>query len=103
VAKAADKLLELGVHRVFISLGADGVYAAMDGKRVQLPNLPGQMVNTTGCGDAFMGALVWAYMEGLDLPQAALAGLAAGAIAAESQQTINPNMSATALRARMNI
>ena len=103
VAKAADRLLELGVHRVFISLGADGVYAAMGSQRVQLPNLPGRMVNTTGCGDAFMGALAWAYLEGMDLRETALAGLAAGSIAMESAQTINPNMSATALRARTGL
>ena len=101
VAKAADKLLEMGVHRLFISLGADGVYAAMGDQRLTLPNLPGQMVNTTGCGDAYMAALAWAYLEGLDLKQTALAGLAAGSIAMESVETINPAMSATAIRSRM--
>ena len=99
--KAADALTELGVHRMFISLGADGVYAAMGGQRLWLPNLPGTMVNTTGCGDAFMAALVWAYLEGSDLETTAKAGLAAGAIAMESPETINPNMSAEALRQRM--
>ena len=101
VAKAADKLIELGVHRMFISMGADGVYAAMGDQRVQLQNLPGHMVNTTGCGDAFMAALAWAYLEGLTLEKTALAGLAAGSIAMESPETINPCMSATALRNRM--
>ncbi len=102
VAKAARTLLDLGVHRVFISMGADGVYAAMASEAVWLPNFPGRMVNTTGCGDAFMAALVWAYLEGTDLTDTARAGLAAGSIAMESQETINPAMSATALRARMN-
>lgn len=102
VEKAADKLLELGVHRMFISLGADGVYAAMGDQRLQLPNLPGRMVNTTGCGDAFMAALVWAYLEGSDLRTTALAGLAAGSIAMESNETINPAMNATALKYRIN-
>lgn len=101
VEKAADKLLELGVHRVFISLGADGIYAAMGKERVHLRNLPGQMVNTTGCGDAAMAAIAWAYLEGLDLKQTALAALAAGAITMESAETINPAMSATAVRTRM--
>jgi len=101
VAKAADKLLQLGVHRVFISLGADGVYAAMDDQRVQLPTIPGNMVNTTGCGDAFMAALVWAYLEGSTLEETARAGLAAGSIAMESPQTINTQMSAEALKERM--
>lgn len=101
VEKAADRLLTLGVHRLFISLGSDGVYAATEKERLWLPNLPGQMVNTTGCGDAFMAALVWAYLEGTDLKSTALAGLAAGSIAMESPETINPAMSATALKARM--
>ena len=102
VAKAADKLTELGLHRMFISMGADGVYAAMGENRAKLSNIPGNMVNTTGCGDAFMAALVWAYLQGSDLEQTALAGLAAGSIAMESGETINPAMSAEALKARMN-
>ena len=102
VAKAADKLLEMGIHRVFISMGSEGVYAAMGNRRVTLPNLPGQMVNTTGCGDAFMAALAWAYLEGMTLEETALAGLAAGSIAMESAETINPAMSATAIRTRMS-
>ena len=102
VEKAADKLLEKGVHRLFISLGADGLYAAMGKERLHLANLPGNMVNTTGCGDAAMAAIAWAYLEGMDLKQTALAALAAGAIAMESVETINPAMSATAIRNRMN-
>ena len=101
VEKAADALTELGVHRMFLSLGADGVYAAMGDQKRRLPNLPGRMVNTTGCGDAFMAALVWAYLEGMDLETTAKAGLAAGAITMESTETIHPNMSAEALKARM--
>ena len=103
VAAAADALLAKGVKRVFISMGADGVYAAAGDRRLWLKNLPGQMVNTTGCGDAFMAALVWAYLEGIDLEQTALAGLAAGAVAMESPETINPAMSAAAIKNRMNI
>ena len=99
---AAAELMRLGVHRMFISLGGDGVLAAMDGQMIQLSNIPGNMVNTTGCGDAFMSALVWAYLEGTDLETSARAGLAAGSIAMESNETINPNMSAEALKERMN-
>ena len=102
VAKAVDKLLEMGVHRIFVSLGSEGVYAAMGNERLWLPNLPGTMVNTTGCGDAFMAAIAWAYLEGMDLKETARAGLAAGSIAMESAETINPAMSATALKNRMN-
>ena len=101
VYRAADKLLELGVHRLFISLGADGILAAMGDEKLLLPNIPGNMVNTTGCGDACMAALVWAYLEGTGLRETALAGLAAGSIAMESGETINSRMSAEELCERM--
>ena len=99
--KAADALLATGLHRVFISLGSDGVFAAdRAGGRLHLPVLPADMVNTTGCGDAFMAAITWAYLQGTDLEGTARAGLAASAIAMESGETINPAMSAEALKER---
>ena len=101
--EAAQVLLRQGVQRVFLSMGADGMYAADQEQGLWLSNLPGNMVSTTGCGDACMAALVWAYMEGLDLQSSALIGLAAGSIAMESAETINPAMSATALRMRAEL
>ena len=101
--QAAKVLLEKGVRRVFLSMGAEGVYAATAEQQLWLRNIPGEMVSTTGCGDAFMAALVWAYLQDLTLEQTALAGLAAGSIAMESSETINPAMSATALKLRMSI
>ena len=99
--KAAETRLDTGLHRVFISLGSDGVFAAdRSGQQVQLPPLPGAMVNTTGCGDAFMAAITWAYLQGTDLTDTAKAGLAASVIAMESAETINPAMSEDALRQR---
>ena len=98
---AAAKLLSTGMQRVFISLGGDGALAADKTGCRWLKNIPGNMVNTTGCGDAFMASLVWSFMEGFDLTESARAGLAAGSIAMESAQTINPNMSAEALKQRM--
>ena len=102
IEAVANKLPELGLHRMFISMGGDGVYAAMGKEKLQLANIPGNMVNTTGCGDAFMAALVWAYLQGSDLETTARAGLAAGSIAMESAETINSLMSENALRNRMN-
>ena len=99
--RAAKALLDMGVGRVFLSMGEHGVFAATPRERVWLPNLPANMVNTTGCGDAFMAALVWAYLKNYDLRRTALSGLAAASIAMESSETINPAMSATALTHRM--
>ena len=104
LSAAADALLATGLHRVFISLGGEGVYAADHlGGRIKVPCGPARMVNTTGCGDAFMAALAWGWLEGLGLEEAARAGLAASAIAMEGAETINPEMSAAALRRRLDL
>ena len=59
------------------------------------------MRNATGAGDAFMAALAWAYLEGTDLESTAACAAAAAAIAIESFETINPALSASAVRARI--
>ena len=71
-------LLAQGVQRVFLSMGSDGILAGTCGELVHLPCLPTCMVNTTGGGDAVMAALVWAYLQGLDLRESAAAALRAG-------------------------
>ena len=94
---AADKLLESGLKRVFISLGSHGVLAAERGRAVHLPIYPGEMRNATGCGDAFMAALAWSFRQGRGIDFAARAGLAAAAIALSGAETINPSLSPQAL------
>ena len=113
--KAAETLLDTGLHRVFISLGSDGVFAAdHSGQKRKLPALKGNIVSTTGCGDAFMAALAWAHLRQADLVQAARAGLqgsdleksaragrAASTVTMASAETISAAMSEQALLAHM--
>ena len=68
-----------------------------------MENLPCRMVNTTGCGDSAMAALVWAYLNELSLPISVRAALAAGSITIESPETICPEMNEESLRSRMEI
>lgn len=95
--RAAETLLATGLERVFISLGADGVLAADHAQMLHLSNPPARMVNTTGCGDAFMAAVARASLDALPLEEAAKCGLAASALAMESADTINPAMSLAAV------
>ncbi len=98
---AARALLATGLHRVFISLGSRGVLAADRNEIRLIPCAPARMRNATGAGDAFMAALAWAYLEGTDLEQTARAAAATAAMAIESEETINPEISAATVRARM--
>lgn len=100
--EAAQTLLATGLHRVFISLGTDGVFAADHKEMLLQPCFRAKMRNATGAGDAFMAALAWAYLEGTDLAQTAKAAAAAAAIAVEGSETINPVLSAESVRKRMD-
>lgn len=83
--RAAAALVEKGVKRVFISMGANGILAAERDKLISLPCEAGPIVNTTGAGDSATAAIVWAGMKGLSLEDTALAAIRAGAITCRSE------------------
>ncbi|MBQ3496610.1 MAG: bifunctional hydroxymethylpyrimidine kinase/phosphomethylpyrimidine kinase [Oscillospiraceae bacterium] len=101
VRRAAERLLELGVRNVVISLSVDGVFACNakgETARVRPPRF--DAVSTTGGGDALAAGLAVCMMRGDDLATSARCALAAGTIACESARTINPDMSFEAVMKR---
>jgi ribokinase len=63
---SARKLLEAGVRRVIVTLGANGaLLAGPEGTR-HVPAFPVRAVDTTGAGDAFIGSLACFLAEGLE-------------------------------------
>lgn len=99
--RAAEALLDTGLKRVFVTLGSEGVLAAGEEGFFSLPCFAAEIRNTTGAGDAFMAALVWATLEGYSAERACRAASAASALAVESSETVNPALSPEALRRRM--
>lgn len=99
--QASDKLLETGLHRVFISCGSEGVFAADRNEAILYPCYKAKMKNATGAGDAFMAAITYAYLEGKKLKDTCAIASAAAAIAIESNETINSDMSVTAIKKKM--
>ncbi|MCD7882655.1 MAG: carbohydrate kinase family protein [Lachnospiraceae bacterium] len=100
---AADALLRAGVHRVFITLGPKGVLCADQEQMLLLPGIPTDVKSTTGGGDCFLAALAYAYRMGFSLKESGTLALAAGAICAEGEHTINELMSADGVHARAGI
>jgi pseudouridine kinase len=90
--RAADVLLSLGVKHVAISLGGEGVYYAGSSFRSRFPAYPCRLVNTTGCGDAFMAGFTWGVFRKIDMDAALRAGLAAASICIESTEPVSPDM-----------
>ena len=101
--QAADALLATGLKRVFISLGADGLYCADGAQRLRCPCPTTVLVNATGGGDALMAGLVKAYTLGLSLEDSARLALACSAIAVEGTQTINESLNTNAAFRRANL
>lgn len=99
---AAQKLLDTGMQRVFISMGINGVFAADHNEMKSVPCVKAVMRNATGAGDSFMAALAWSFVQGADLETSAKTAAATAAMAIEAETTINPNITADAVRARMN-
>ncbi len=91
-AEAAQKLLNLGVAHVYITLGSDGVYCRNAAEEWLFPALPGEVVNTTGAGDAFLAGVVYAHAKGIDFPKTAQYGLMAARATLMSPKAVNPEI-----------
>ena len=93
-AQAARRLLDTGLGTVYISLGAEGIYAAdRQGSTAWVPCARCTVANATGGGDAVAAALAARMVLGDSLADTARWAVGAGALACEAETTINPAMS----------
>lgn len=98
---AAERLVALGVERVFITLGSDGVWCATGDDSFLLPPVPASVRNVTGAGDAFTAGVAWGLATGMSLRKTASMAAALSAVALESERTVSEAVSLEVVRARM--
>ncbi|MBM6756622.1 1-phosphofructokinase [Collinsella tanakaei] len=79
IADAARELIEQGIDRAMVSMGAAGaVFATAEGTwRLKQPAV--EVVSTVGAGDSVVAALAFAEAEGMALADAARLAMATGA------------------------
>jgi ribokinase len=77
---AAWSLLDMGVGRVVVTLGANGALIVAPEGAQHIPGRRVQVVDTTGAGDAFNGALAVALAEGQRMAEAVAFANAAAAL-----------------------
>jgi ribokinase len=78
---AAPKLVSLGPASVVVTVGADGAVFAEGGNAGHVPAPEAEVVDTTGAGDAFVGALAVRVSRGDTLEEAVAYAARAGAAA----------------------
>ena len=104
VEDAALALLGMGIKEVYLTLGKKGVIVGKDGEGLlRMPGFALHPVNTSGCGDAFVSAVIHAYLQGCSLRDKARAGIAAASISMETKSAVNPILTAEALEERMKL
>ena len=96
--KATDLILKKGIERLFVSLGEKGVYYTDGIRRGRILPIPVEVINTTGAGDSYIAALVWAHLNDYNIEKSAKAGLAASSICIQSHMTVSEHMSAETIK-----
>lgn len=91
--EAGRWFLGQGVKRVFITLGAGGVFYCDERESGIIRPEPAEIVSATGAGDAFSAAIIYSYLKGFDLKTTAETGMAAALIAMGSKSAVNRQMS----------
>ncbi|HID16149.1 MAG TPA: hypothetical protein EYP16_05050, partial [Candidatus Atribacteria bacterium] len=82
-------LLDIGVKIIIVTLGRDGCFLCFSSKLWHIPSFPVRVVDSTGCGDAFMGAFIANYLHSSDPLEAASYGASAASFVAESLGSTN--------------
>jgi ribokinase len=80
---AAARLLERGPQTAVVTLGAEGVLVVDGAKALRVPGRHARVVDTTGAGDCFIGALVAELMRASSLEAAAQFANVAASISVE--------------------
>ncbi len=94
---AADRLLEAGPERVFLTLGSEGIFFADASGRGVIAAPDVRAVNANGAGDAGAAALVAGYLSGESAETCARLCVATATLAALSERTIPEDLSMDAL------
>jgi pseudouridine kinase len=91
-----------GVKQVVVTLGETGIYCQSADGAEQIPPYPAEVVDVTGAGDAFTSGLLYGIAGGEPFSRACRLGLAAAALALETEQSVPPLLKPERLQELVN-
>lgn len=101
IRQGIEYFLSRGVKQVFITLGAEGIIYGNQQVTGQIKSNTVDIVNATGAGDAFTAALVYGYLNKMEIGMVARLAIAASVVALSHEKTINPGMSIDTINKKM--
>ncbi|SFH56475.1 pseudouridine kinase [Tindallia magadiensis] len=90
--ESAESLLNLGVKRVYISLGADGIFYAEAGNSGLISAPTVKIANATGAGDAVTAAVIWGELQEWSMKDISRFAIGAATITISCNKTVSEDM-----------
>jgi ribokinase len=76
----SDQIVAKLKEKCIVTKGSKGVMVYKNGKKIEIPSIQVEAVDTTGAGDSFNGALAYALCDGLEIEVASRFANVVGAI-----------------------
>ena len=103
VEEAGRRFMEMGVAKVFITLGEKGVFFMEKGDQGFIRPAKGMTIKSaTGAGDSFSACVLLGLALGMRASAIAEMGMAASRITMESDKAVNENISMELIKQLMN-
>lgn len=97
---AADKLLDLGIQNIFISMGAKGIFCCNRRESALVPIVKTEIVSVNGAGDCSMAVICWAryrFGTALSLKRVGEMTQKAASLTLQTSNTVSPLLCEEAL------
>jgi len=91
--KAAEKIHNLGVKNLFITLDKEGVFYSNGETQGLLKSLNPEVRNVTGAGDSFVAGIGYGYTKGMSIDKIAKVATTMAFITISNYETIHPELS----------
>ena len=91
---ACDKLINLGIKKLYVTLGDKGALLYSKEKKIRKQFKPiKSMVNASGAGDSFFATIIFGDINNLNENESLELAMAAGILTVKSKETISPELS----------